>query len=138
MPNLRRFLKEGAYADGVQGVVPTVTYPSHTTLMTGVWPAKHGIFGKHDIRSAAEKLSGLVLVCGRYSRADAVGCGGEGGANDGEHSVAGDGGRDTSPGTFRRFWRANTPDDAKLLRAVSTPGLLAEARIGDRAVQRRN
>jgi len=22
---------------------PTVTYPSHTTLMTGVWPAKHGI-----------------------------------------------------------------------------------------------
>ena len=25
------------------------------------------------------------------------------------------------------FWRANTPEDAKLLRAVSTPGLLAEA-----------
>jgi predicted AlkP superfamily pyrophosphatase or phosphodiesterase len=25
------------------------------------------------------------------------------------------------------FWRANTPDDAKLLRAVSTPGLIAEA-----------
>src|SRR5580704_1638767 len=43
IPNLRRFLKEGTYADGVQGVVPTVTYPSHTTLMTGVWPAKHGI-----------------------------------------------------------------------------------------------
>src|SRR6202158_6376646 len=43
VPNLRRFLKEGAYAEGVAGVVPTVTYPSHTTLMTGVWPAKHGI-----------------------------------------------------------------------------------------------
>src|SRR5437016_1491415 len=42
--NLRRFLKQGTYADGVQGVVPTVTYPSHTTLMTGVWPAKHGIY----------------------------------------------------------------------------------------------
>ena len=25
------------------------------------------------------------------------------------------------------FWRANTPEDAKLLRAVSTPGLIAEA-----------
>src|ERR1700685_1630616 len=44
IPNLRRFLKQGTYADGVQGVVPTVTYPSHTTLMTGVWPAKHGIY----------------------------------------------------------------------------------------------
>src|SRR5580704_4979222 len=43
VPNLRRFMTEGAYADGVTGVVPTVTYPSHTTLMTGVWPSKHGI-----------------------------------------------------------------------------------------------
>src|SRR4029077_8524340 len=36
-PNLGRFLKEGTYAEGVAGVVPTVTYPSHTTLVTGVW-----------------------------------------------------------------------------------------------------
>src|SRR5215475_12837551 len=43
VPVLRRFVKEGAYADGVTGVVPSVTYPSHTTLMTGVWPVKHGI-----------------------------------------------------------------------------------------------
>ena len=27
IPNLRRFLKEGTYAEGVVGVVPTVTYP---------------------------------------------------------------------------------------------------------------
>src|SRR5258707_169136 len=45
IPQLRRFMKEGSYADGVVGVVPTVTYPSHTTLVTGVWPAKHGILG---------------------------------------------------------------------------------------------
>jgi predicted AlkP superfamily pyrophosphatase or phosphodiesterase len=43
LPNLRRFLKEGTFAEGVVGDVPTVTYPSHTTLVTGVWPAKHGI-----------------------------------------------------------------------------------------------
>src|SRR5438067_1310055 len=43
IPTLRRFVAEGAYAEGVQGVIPTVTYPSHTTLITGVWPAKHGI-----------------------------------------------------------------------------------------------
>jgi len=43
IPTLRRFLTEGTYADGVVGVFPTVTYPSHTTLVTGVWPAEHGI-----------------------------------------------------------------------------------------------
>jgi len=43
IPALRRFVAEGAFAEGVQGVMPTVTYPSHTTLITGVWPAKHGI-----------------------------------------------------------------------------------------------
>jgi predicted AlkP superfamily pyrophosphatase or phosphodiesterase len=43
IPTLRRFMAEGVYADGVIGVVPTVTYPSHTTLITGVWPSEHGI-----------------------------------------------------------------------------------------------
>ncbi len=43
VPNLRRFLSEGSYAEGVTGVLPTLTYPSHTTLVTGVTPAVHGI-----------------------------------------------------------------------------------------------
>lgn len=43
VPELRSFLRYGTYAEGVVGVLPTVTYPSHTTLMTGVWPAEHGI-----------------------------------------------------------------------------------------------
>ena len=43
VPNLRRIMAEGAYAEGVQGVFPTVTYPSHTTLVTGVWPSAHGV-----------------------------------------------------------------------------------------------
>src|SRR5512138_2767191 len=43
IPALRTFMREGSYARGVVGVVPTITYPSHTTLMTGVAPAIHGI-----------------------------------------------------------------------------------------------
>jgi predicted AlkP superfamily pyrophosphatase or phosphodiesterase len=43
IPNLRRILADGTHAEGVQGVFPTVTYPSHTTLVTGVWPAQHGV-----------------------------------------------------------------------------------------------
>lgn len=44
IPFLRTLLVKGTYADGVVGVYPTVTYPSHTTLITGVSPAEHGIF----------------------------------------------------------------------------------------------
>jgi predicted AlkP superfamily pyrophosphatase or phosphodiesterase len=43
IPNLRRLLQEGAWADGVVGEVPTITWPSHTTMLTGVPPAVHGI-----------------------------------------------------------------------------------------------
>jgi predicted AlkP superfamily pyrophosphatase or phosphodiesterase len=44
LPTLRRFLTEGTYADGVIPVLPSVTYPDHTTLITGVWPEEHGIY----------------------------------------------------------------------------------------------
>jgi predicted AlkP superfamily pyrophosphatase or phosphodiesterase len=43
IPNLRRLMARGAWARGVVGVLPTVTYPSHTTLMTGVPPRTHGV-----------------------------------------------------------------------------------------------
>jgi predicted AlkP superfamily pyrophosphatase or phosphodiesterase len=44
LPYLRSMLRDGTYAEGVVGVWPTVTYPSHTTLITGVSPAVHGIY----------------------------------------------------------------------------------------------
>jgi predicted AlkP superfamily pyrophosphatase or phosphodiesterase len=35
--------RSGVRAEGVVGVLPTVTYPSHATLVTGAFPAKHGV-----------------------------------------------------------------------------------------------
>ena len=43
IPYLRTLMRNGTYAEGVIGIWPTITYPSHTTLITGVWPAEHGI-----------------------------------------------------------------------------------------------
>ena len=43
-PNLKTMAAEGVSANGVRGVFPSVTYPSHTTLITGALPAKHGIY----------------------------------------------------------------------------------------------
>jgi len=43
MPTLRRLAARGAVAKGMRPVNPTVTWPNHTSLITGVSPAKHGV-----------------------------------------------------------------------------------------------
>jgi len=43
IPTLRRLMRDGQYSQGVIGVVPTITWPSHTTILTGADPITHGI-----------------------------------------------------------------------------------------------
>ena len=43
VPNLRKLMAKSQIADGVVGVWPTVTWPSHTSMLTGVRPDQHGI-----------------------------------------------------------------------------------------------
>jgi arylsulfatase A-like enzyme len=44
LPTLRRLAWEGCVAEGGMKVAnPSVTWPNHTTLVTGVWPEKHGV-----------------------------------------------------------------------------------------------
>jgi predicted AlkP superfamily pyrophosphatase or phosphodiesterase len=126
IPNLRRLLREGSYAEGVVGVVPTVTYPSHTTLVTGVWPSKHGIFGNTTFDPLQKNYQGWFWYAEDIHAATLW-------------DAAAQAGRTTAsvqwPVTvgahitwnIPEFWRANTEDDAKLLRAVSTAGLLTDA-----------
>ncbi len=45
IPQLRRLMRAGEVSRGVIGIAPTVTWPSHTTLITGVDPVTHGILG---------------------------------------------------------------------------------------------
>jgi predicted AlkP superfamily pyrophosphatase or phosphodiesterase len=42
-PHLRLLAREGARAQGAVSVMPSVTFPAHTTIITGVSPARHGI-----------------------------------------------------------------------------------------------
>ena len=58
VPFLESLMAEGTYADGVVGVWPTNTYPSHTTLLTGVWPAEHGMYNNLEFDPRAQ-------ICGR-------------------------------------------------------------------------
>src|SRR4029077_9449114 len=58
IPHLRRVLADGVHATGVRGVLPTVTYPSHTTILTGVWPSKHGIYSNLVTDPFSKNLDG--------------------------------------------------------------------------------
>jgi predicted AlkP superfamily pyrophosphatase or phosphodiesterase len=42
-PTLQQMAREGVHAKAVRGIFPTVTFPAHTTLVTGALPARHGI-----------------------------------------------------------------------------------------------
>ena len=44
IPTLRRLMTDGV-SSGVVTVYPSVTYPSHTSIVTGAYPARHGIVG---------------------------------------------------------------------------------------------
>ncbi len=123
VPNLRRFLAEGTYATGVVGVLPTLTYPSHTTLITGVSPAKHGIVGNTTYDPLQINRGGWFWY-----------------ASDGKARTLWDAARDAGLTTANVHWPVsvgaknvtwNVPqmwitghsDDRKLLDALSTPGL---------------
>jgi predicted AlkP superfamily pyrophosphatase or phosphodiesterase len=43
-PIIQHMAVEGSHAQAVKGIFPSVTYPSHTTVITGNSPAKHGIY----------------------------------------------------------------------------------------------
>lgn len=43
MPNIRRFMEEGVWADNCLVPHPTITPPNWTTIATGSWPGTHGI-----------------------------------------------------------------------------------------------
>jgi predicted AlkP superfamily pyrophosphatase or phosphodiesterase len=55
LPTLRELAAKGARAKKMLCSFPTVTWPNHTTLVTGVTPAKHGIIGNGIFDRAGQK-----------------------------------------------------------------------------------
>ena len=123
IPNLRGMTVAGAYASGVHGVFPTVTYPSHTTLLTGVSPARHGIYANTTFDPGNVNYSGWywyaedIRVPTLFDEASKAGL-----STANVHWPVTVGAR--IDWNLPQYWRAGTPDDRKLLRALSTPGLL--------------
>jgi hypothetical protein len=123
IPHLRRFLKDGTYSTGVHGVVPTVTYPSHTTMLTGVSPAKHGIYANTTFDPLQKNYGGW------YWYAEDIKVPTLWDAAAGAHLTTVNVRWPVSVSAritwnLPQYWRTGTPDDRKLLRVLATPGLL--------------
>ncbi|HMH89330.1 MAG TPA: ectonucleotide pyrophosphatase/phosphodiesterase [Steroidobacteraceae bacterium] len=125
VPNLRAFMTDGAYATGVRGVLPTLTYPSHTTLVTGASPAKHGIYDNTTFDPLLRNQRGWywyaedIKVPTLWDAAAAA------------HLKTANVYWPVSVGAsitynLPQIWRTGTDDDLKLQRALSTQGLEQE------------
>ncbi len=124
-PTFQAMMANGAWAQGVRPVLPSVTYPDHTTLVTGVAPARHGIANNTTFDPMGRNQDGWYWYASDIqvpTLFDAVKAkGGVSAAFGWPVTVGSTAITDNVP----EFWRAGTPDDLKLLTALSTPGLIA-------------
>jgi predicted AlkP superfamily phosphohydrolase/phosphomutase len=72
IPNLRQLMAEGSAAQGVISIYPSVTYAAHTTLVTGAYPARHGIYGNELIDAPADAVRREWYWFARYIRAETL------------------------------------------------------------------
>ena len=126
VPNLRRFLTEGAHAEGVIGVLPTVTYPSHTTLLTGAAPARHGVVNNWTFDPTQGNYDGWYWYASDIRLPTLWDA-----AHGAQLSTANvhwpvSVGASAIDWNLPQIWRSGLADDAKLVTALSTPGLVAE------------
>jgi predicted AlkP superfamily pyrophosphatase or phosphodiesterase len=123
LPTFGKLMATGAWADGVRDVLPSVTYPNHTTLVTGVAPALHGIAGNLTFDPLQKNMEGWYWYASDVkvpTLFDAVHDAGKVSMNSGWPVTVGN--RNITD-NIPEYWRAYTAEDAKLLRALSTPGL---------------
>jgi predicted AlkP superfamily pyrophosphatase or phosphodiesterase len=124
VPVLRRLVAGGASSSGALSVFPSVTYPSHTSMATGVVPGRHGIVSNLALDPLEKNLGGWrwyeedVKVPRVWDVAMAAGYRTaliEWPVTVGEQATF----------LVPELWRAKTSEDLKLIRALSTPGLFA-------------
>jgi predicted AlkP superfamily pyrophosphatase or phosphodiesterase len=123
LPTLRALAASGASATSVRGVLPTITYPSHTTMITGVHPAKHGIVDNVAFDPTGKNIGGWMwyaqdikvptlwdMVKAKGGKVASIGWPATVGTRVIDYHIP-------------EYWRSRQPEDEKLIRALSTPDM---------------
>ncbi len=124
IPNLKRFVKEGSYASGVTGVLPSVTYPSHATLVTGVSPAEHGIIGNTGFDPMQINQSGWYWYAADYKVPTLWDAAAKAGLKTANVHWPVTVGQPSIRYNLPQIWRTGHEDDIKLMKVLATPGLV--------------
>ncbi|HMT40032.1 MAG TPA: ectonucleotide pyrophosphatase/phosphodiesterase [Sphingorhabdus sp.] len=132
IPNLKRFVKEGSYASGVTGVLPSVTYPSHATLVTGKSPAEHGIVGNTGFDPMQINQSGWYWYASDYKVPTLWDAAAKAGLKTANVHWPVTVGQNAIRYNLPQIWRTGHEDDVKLMKVLATPGLVdkLEASLG--------
>jgi predicted AlkP superfamily pyrophosphatase or phosphodiesterase len=127
VPALRKLMMDGVYASGVKNALPTVTYPNHTTLITGVWPARHGIPNNPVFDPLQKNMSGWYWYATDIKVRTLWDAVHEKGGKVASLSWPVSVGTSAIDYNMPEYWRATAlhDEDIKLVRALSTPGLPA-------------
>ena len=128
VPSLRGLMAGGVYASGVKNALPTVTYPNHTTLITGVWPAKHGIPGNPTFDPLQKNMGGWYWYAQDIKVRTLWDAVHEKGGKVASLSWPVSVGARAIDYNLPEYWRATEvhDEDVKLVRALSTPGLVSQ------------
>src|SRR5665213_1924974 len=124
LPHFSEALAKGSYSTGVRNVLPTITYPNHTTLITGVWPSVHGINANTTFDPMRKNADGWYWYFSDIKVPTLWSAVRDKGGNVASLGWPVSVGAPVD-GNIPEYWRANTPDDMKLERVLSTPGLAA-------------
>ena len=124
LPHFSEALAKGSYSTGVRNALPTITYPNHTTLITGVWPAIHGIAANTTFDPLRKNAEGWYWYTSDIKVPTLWSAVRDKGGNVANLSWPVSVGAPVDE-NIPEYWRAGTPDDMKLERVLSSPGLAA-------------
>ena len=54
LPNIASLIAGGTWVKEVKGVYPSITYPSHTSIITGTYPKTHGVVNATQMQPERE------------------------------------------------------------------------------------
>jgi len=135
IPNLKRFITQGSYAQGVRGILPTVTYPSHATLITGVSPSRHDIFGNNSFDPLQINQGGWYWYASDFKVPTLWDVAAKARLTTANVHWPVSVNTSAIKWNIPQIWRTGHADDAKLVKALATPGLIEslESQLGEYA-----
>lgn len=132
IPALRALMAEGCPANGMTGIFPTVTYPSHTAMITGQPSAVHGIISNTPLDPFGWENGGWYYYADQITAPTLWQVLHKAGVTTAAVSWPVTVGADVD-WLLPEYRPVRTPEDASLMRALSTRRLFAEAEKNDPA-----